>query len=181
MKQMHQWVALQSFFVLMYNVSEWTSWCVTWLSVSRCLSPFWFTSPTTLPLTLLDIFHFIGSLPACLPPASPPSLYLSSTSSLCTTLPPYFHPPLRLTRPVISIKPQFGTVMGICTFDTNSDAICAIEGDLVLFMCNICHSSLSVEHRQCNASIADGQSKLNVLPTTMVFLVPRQNTQIDNV
>ena len=64
--------------------------------------------------------------------------------SLYTPLPPYFHQPILFTPPVILIKPQFGTVMGICTFDKNSEATCAIQGKLDLPVCNTCLVSLSV-------------------------------------
>ena len=64
--------------------------------------------------------------------------------SLYTPLPPYFYPPILFNPPVILIKPQFDTVMGNCTFDKKSEATCAIQGKLVLSVCNTCHVSLSV-------------------------------------
>ena len=102
-----------------------------------------------LPLPILNMF----SLPPCL--AAPRPLLLSLphflypllfpfSLFLYTRLPPYFHPPILFNPPVILIKPQFGTVMGNCTFDKKSEANCAIQGKLVLSVCSTCHVSLSV-------------------------------------
>ena len=131
MNEMHKRVALQSLFVLMHNVSEWTSFwgCLT-LPVSLLI----YLSPS-LPLKILIIF----SLPPCLAAPRPLPLPLPHfpllfpfSLSLYTPLPPYFHPPILFTPPVILIKSQFGTVMDICTFDKTSEATCAIQGKLVL-------------------------------------------------
>ena len=84
---------------------------------------------TTQSLThksTLSIFLPLIS-PLSLPSVLPSSLLLS-----LHPLPPYFHPPILFTPPVILIKPQFSTVMGICTFDKKSEATCAIQGKLVL-------------------------------------------------
>ena len=93
------------------------------------------------------------SLPPCLvapPPLRPPLphfLYpipFPFSLSMYTPIHPYFHAPILFTPPVMVIKPQFGTVMGICTFDKKNEATCAIQGNLVLSVCNSCHVSLSV-------------------------------------
>ena len=95
--------------------------------------------------------HFLPSSLLGGPSPSPsptPSLSLSSTISLLTVP---LHPSSSILSstnafqpPVILIKPQFGTVMGICTFDKNSETTCAIQGKLDLPVCNTCHVSLSV-------------------------------------
>ena len=81
-------------------------------------------------------------------PSPTPSLSLSSTVSLLlslyTPVLSYFHPQILFNPPVILIRPQFGTVMGNCTFDKKSEANCAIQDKLVLSVCNTCHVSLSV-------------------------------------
>ena len=119
------------------------------LFFSLCLSLFCFTSPHPILLKILNMF----SLPPCLaalrrlPLPLPHFLYpllFPFSLSLYTRLPPYFHQPILFNPPVILIKPQFGTVMGICTFDKNSEATCAIQGKLDLPVCNTCHVSLSV-------------------------------------
>ena len=147
MKEMNKWVALQSVFVLVHNVSEWTSlWGFFFLFV--CLS-----SDLHLPITSFKKILNIFSLPPWLAaPRRHPlplrhflyPLLFPFPLSLYTPLPPYFHQPILFTPPVILIKPQFGTVMGICTFDKNSEATCAIQGKLDLPVCNTCLVSLSV-------------------------------------
>ena len=114
------------------------------LSVSLLI----YLSPS-LPLKILNSF----SLPPCLAAPRPlllplphflyPLLFPFSLF-LYTPLPPYFHPPSLFNCPVILIKPQFGTVMGNCTFDKRREATCAIQDTLVLSVCNTCHVSLSV-------------------------------------
>ena len=108
----------------------------------RFLSPFFPVYPALLPLLLP--LHLILLMS------------LSTTISLLTVpLHPsscMHHPPHLFTPPVIPIKPQFNLVMGICTFHTNSEATCAFQGNLVLFVCNTSHASLTVYHRQFNAS-----------------------------
>ena len=102
--------------------------------------PLIYLSPS-LPLKMLNIF----SLPPCLAAPRPlplpiplplplprflyPLLFLFSLS-LYTPLPPYFHTPILFTPPVILIKPQFGTVMGICTLTRRAKL-------LVLFKANL--------------------------------------------
>ena len=145
MKEMHKWVALQSVFILMHNVSEWTSlW--GWF-FSLCLSLFWFSSPHPFLLKILNIFSLPPWMAAPRPLLLPLPHFLYPLLfpfplSLYTPLPPYFHQPILFTPPVILIKPQFGTVMGICTFDKNSEATCAIQGKLDLPVCNTCYVSL---------------------------------------
>ena len=96
--------------------------------------------PSYLPLSIPS-FKILNnfSLPPCLAAPRPlplphflyPLLFPFSLF-LYTPLPPYFHPPILFNPPVILIKPQFGTVMGNCTFDKKSEATCAIQGKLVL-------------------------------------------------
>ena len=100
MNEMQKWVALQSFFVLMHNVSKWTSlWGCLTLSVSLLI----YLSPS-LPLKILNIF----SLPLCLAAPRPlllplphflyPLLFPFSLF-LYTPLPPFFHPPILFNPP----------------------------------------------------------------------------------
>ena len=110
--------------------------------------------PSDLPLPIPSFKNTQHVLPSSLlgsPSPSPsftPSVSLSSTFPfsliLYTPLPPYFHPPILFNPPVILNKPQFGTVMGNCTFNKKSEATCAIHGKLVLSVCNTCPVSLSV-------------------------------------
>ena len=118
------------------------------------LSHFIICLPSDLPLPIpsFKIFN-IFSLTPCLAAPRPLLLPLpqflypllfSFLLFLYTPIPPYFHPPILFNHPVILIKPQFGTVMGNCTFDKKSEATCAIQYNLVLSVCNTCHVSLSV-------------------------------------
>ena len=109
-------------------------------------------SDLPLPIPSFKILHMF-SLPPCLAAPCPLLLplphflypLLFPFYILYTPLPPsYFHQPILFNPPVILIKPQFRTVMGNCTFDKKSEATCAIQGKLVLSVCNTCHVSLSV-------------------------------------
>ena len=90
------------------------------------LCPF-FPAWRPLSLTFVILYYF-------------PSHWPSTPLFLHTFTHQFFSPP----PPVSLIKTQFGTVMGICTFDKKSEATCAIQGNLVLSVCNTCHVSLSV-------------------------------------
>ena len=116
--------------------------------ISLSVSLLIYLSPSH-PFKILNIFSLPPSLAALrrLPLPLPHFLYpllFPFSMSLYTRLPPYFHQPILFNPPVILIKPQFGTVMGICTFDKTSEATCAIQGKLDLPVCNTCHVSLSV-------------------------------------
>ena len=95
-------------------------------------------------------FIVIGDMSACLPflPLPLPHFIypqpFPSSLSFYTHFPPYVHPPHLYNPPLNPVMPQFGSVMGICTFDTNSEATCVIQGSLALSLRNTCHSSLSV-------------------------------------
>ena len=113
MKHMHNSVALQYFFVLMHNLSEWTSWWVTWLSVPFVYVPSDLSLPTpSFKNSQYFLCPFFPVYPALLPLLLPLPLILlmslSTTISLITVpLHPsscMHHPPLLFTPPVISIK-----------------------------------------------------------------------------
>ena len=116
------------------------------LSVSLViyLSPFLPLKYSTCSISLLPCL--VAPAPLRLP--LPHFLYpipFPFSLSMYTPIHPYFHPPILFTHPpAMVIKPQFGTVMCICTFDKKNEATCAIQGNLVLSVCNSCHVSLSV-------------------------------------
>ena len=92
------------------------------LSLSLSVSILIYLSPS-LPLKILNIFYHPSSLPGRPSPLGLPlphfryPLPFPFSMSLYTPLHPYFHPPVLFTPPVMVIKPQVDTVMGICTFD----------------------------------------------------------------